>query len=112
MADIKEPTIKLQRHLLASLDLSDLEDKMLSESERKDYVAAIFAVWPRLEKDLKKFMYDQLMFASQKATTWEEVLFARGTFNGMDLIFEHWKIAANEFEASASEAIEDRKEED
>lgn len=107
MAENEEPTIKLQRHLLSSLDLSDLEDKMMSEVERKAYVAAIFAVWPRLEKDLKKFMYDQLLFASQKATTWEEVLFARGTFNGMDLMFEHWRIAANEFEASAVERMEE-----
>lgn len=107
MADIKEPTIELQRHLLASLDLSDIEDKMLTEVERKAYVASIFAVWPRLEKDLKKFMYDQLLFASQKAATWEQVLFARGTFNGMDLIFEHWKIAANEFESSAIEQLEE-----
>ncbi len=109
MAEKEEPTIKLQRHLLASLDLSDIEDKMMTETERKDYTAAIFAVWPRLEKDLKKFMHDQLMFASQKATTWEEVLFARGTFNGLDLIFEHWKIAATEFESSS---IEQRQEEE
>lgn len=110
MAENKEPTIELQRHLLSSLDLSDIEDKMLSETERKEYTAAIFAVWPRLEKDLKKFMYDQLLFASQKAATWEEVLFARGTFNGMDLLFEHWKGAAIEFEASARERIEDGEE--
>lgn len=109
-AEIIDPTIKLQRHLLASLDLSDIEDKMMSEVEQKAYAAAIFAVWPRLEKDLKKFMYDQLLFASQKATTWEEVLFARGTFNGMDLLFEHWKIAANEFESSAVEKNEERED--
>ena len=107
MAEKEEPTIKLQRHLLSSLDLSDIEDKMMTEVERRAYVDAIFAVWPRLEKDLKKFMYDQLLFASQKATTWEEVLFARGTFNGMDLLFEHWKIAANEFESSAVEQLEE-----
>jgi len=98
--EIKDNSLKLIRHLLGSIDLSDIEAKQdrkdMSEADRKAYCAAIFAVWPRLEKDIKEFLYDQLMFSSNEAETWERVIFGRGSFNGMDLLFEHWKKAVSE----------------
>jgi len=101
----KELTIKLMRHLLGSVDLPDLEDeKEMSANERKEYCAAIFAVWPRLEKDIKGFLYRQLMFSSNEAEDWDKVVFGRGTFNGMDLLYEHWKKAASEFESESKES--------
>lgn len=94
----KDKTIELQRHLLGSIDLSDLEsyNKELTEQERKDYCAAIFAIFPRLEKDIKKFLYEQLIFSSMKAATWEEVLVGRGVFAGAELLLEHWRKANDE----------------
>lgn len=94
----KDNSIILLRHELGSIDLHDIEAETMSEGERKEYCAAIFAVFPRLEKDIKKFLYAQLMFASNEADTWERVIFARGTFNGMDILLEHWKRAAMEHE--------------
>lgn len=97
----KDQTIELLRLQLGSIDLKDVaEDKDLSESERKEYCAAIFAAFPRLEKDIKKFLYQQLMFISNQAGTWEEVIFGRGTFNGMDLLLDHWRKAAAEYQSS------------
>lgn len=94
MPKTKEPSLELMRHLLGSIDLSDVEeDKEMTEAERKDYCANIAAVWPTLEKDIKKFLYAQLMFVSNNAGNWEQVLFGRGTFNGLDILQEHWKKA-------------------
>lgn len=92
-----EPSITLLRHQLGSIDLSDVkEDEEMTEAERREYCAAIFAVFPRLEKDIKKFLYQQLMFSSNNATTWEQVIFGRGTFNGIDLLLDHWQKAQAE----------------
>ena len=111
-----QASIQLLRHQLGSIDLSDLKDKVvdeakvMSEAERRDYCAAIFAVWPRLEKDLKEFLHTQLMFISNNAESWDQVMIARGTFNGLDLVFQHWKSAVSEYEASVLEGKEERSE--
>lgn len=92
----KEPelSIALMRHLLGSIDLSDIEeDKEMSEGERKEYCATISAVFPRLEKEIKKFLHAQLMFSANQAEDWDKVVFGRGTYNGIDLLYQHWKTA-------------------
>ena len=97
MSKIGIESVKLQRHLLGAIDLSDVEDTQ-TEQEHKDYCAAIFAVWPRLEKDCKKFMHEQLMFSANQAETWEQVLMGRGMFAGIELLFQHWnKVQAEHF---------------
>ena len=93
---MSETNLDLMRHLLGSIDLSDIKDEEMNESERKEYIAVISGVFPRLEKDIKKFLYAQLMFSSNNAENWEQVIFGRGAFNGMDLLLNHWKKAYNE----------------
>ena|SRR3990167_7370086 len=92
-ATYKEPSVALMRNLLGSISLEDVQEAEMSESERKDYCASISAVFPRLEKDIKKFLQEQLLFCSNSAENWDQVLFGRGTFNGMDLLLQHWKVA-------------------
>ena len=93
-------SLKAMRHMLASIDLSDVEDeKEMSETERIAYCAAIFAAIPRLEKDIKLMLRYQLMFVCNEANGLEQVYFGRGTFNGMDLLLEKWKKAAAEYVA-------------
>jgi len=100
----KDLSLKLMRHMLASIDLSDVEEeKDMTESERAAYCATIFAVFPRLEKDIKEMLYKQLMFVNNEAADWSQVVFGRGTFNGMDLLLEKWKKAAMEHEANSKE---------
>lgn len=95
-----EDSIKLLRHQLGSIDLSDFEDeKPMTPDERKEYVAAISAVWPRLEKDIKRLQYHQVMFIAITGTDWEQVIFGRGTFNGLDLLKDKWEKAAIEHNA-------------
>jgi hypothetical protein len=106
MTEKKDLSLKAIRHLLASVDLSDLEEpKDMSEQERKTYCAQIFAVFPILEKDIKRFLYSQLMFVCNEASNMDEVSFGRGTFNGMDLLLEHWKKASSEYEAIPKEEM-------
>lgn len=102
---VDELSLALIRHLLGSIDLSDVkeDEKEISKEERKSYCAAIFAVWPRLEKDIKELLHRQLMFVCNEAETWEQVIFGRGTFNGIDLLYKLWKAAATEFEATPKE---------
>ena len=93
---MKDETVKLMRHSLGSIDLSDVEDKDITEQERKDYCAAIHAVLPRLEKDLKRFMYQQALFTAKEAANWEQVAFGRGTLDGVAMLLEHWTAAHQE----------------
>lgn len=113
MAEKKEKlTLKTMRHLLGSIDLSDIEDeeKEESEAERRAYCAAIFAVWPRLEKDLKKMMHTQLMFSSNQSEDWFQTILGRGTFNGLSLPFEKWRMAQAEHIANSKDKKEEEEE--
>ncbi len=106
MAKQEKLTLELMRHLLGSVDLSDIfseDEKEESEAERRAYCAAIFAIWPRLEKDLKKMMYEQLIFSSNESEDWFQTILGRGTFNGLSLAFERWKVASAEHEAVAKD---------
>jgi len=96
-----ETNLDLMRHLLGSIDLSDIEDEEMDEVERGEYIASISAVYPRLEKDIKKFLHAQLMFSSNNAENWDQVIFGRGAFNGMDLLLKHWEKAHFEHSAKA-----------
>lgn len=98
-------SIELLRKELASIDLSNIKEEEVSESEHKEYVAAISAVFPRLEKDIKRFLHEQLMFIANQATDMNQISFGRGTFNGMDLLLNHWRKAFNE--QNAKEPKED-----
>lgn len=101
MKKTKEPTIALQRAILGSVNLSHISKKDESEQDRRDYCAAIFSVFPRLEKTLKEMMQEQLLFSSNEADTWERVIFGRGTFNGMALLLENFERASKEHEANS-----------
>lgn len=91
-----KPDIVLMRHMLGSIDLSDVKEEEMTEGQRAEYCNTISAVYPVLEKDIKRLLYAQLMFASNQAETWDGVIFGRGTFNGMDILLEHWKKAYDE----------------
>ena len=96
----KELTTELMRRMLGSISFADLENKEMTDAERKDYCATISAAWRYLERDIKKFLQTQLEYSANQADTWERVIFARGTFNGADLLFEQWKKAHEEHLAS------------
>lgn len=97
MPQLDPKSLYLLRHQLGSIDLEDISHEDItdeeSESEHREYCSAISAVFPRLERDIKKFMWEQLKFASLNSENWDQVTFARGTFNGFALLLDHWKKA-------------------
>lgn len=96
-------TAELIREHLASIDLSKVEDeKEMSEQDRRDYCAAIHAVFPRLEKDMKKFLYQQLLQTSKESETWDQVLFGRGVFDGIAQLLAYWNQASQEHVANST----------
>ena len=101
-----EESLKALRHILASIDLEDVEEEVLTPEEHQSYCAAIFAVFPRIQKDIKKFMHEQLMFGATQTGTLQQLDFSRGTMNGFYLLLEHWEKAANEYEAKIKQQKE------
>ena len=96
---INQDSLKLLRESLGSINLRDqflTDADPQGEQKRKDYCASISAVFPKLEKTLKEMMADQILFAVNKTESWEQVLFSRGTFNGLMLLMEHIKLANDE----------------
>jgi len=83
---------KLLRPIACQLDLEKEGDdgKEVTEKERKDYCASISAVYPRLEKDIKKFLYEQMERIAIKPLTWEESLVLRGEYSGMAFLLDFW----------------------
>ena len=94
---VEKLSVDLIRQLLAVINLEDIQDdKEQTEQDRKEYCATISAVFPRLEKDIKKFLHAQLIKTSMQAETWEHTLVGRGVFAGMELLLEHWEKANTE----------------
>lgn len=99
---MSETNIDLMRHLLGSVDLSDLDivdvakPEEMSEIDRKEYVAAISSVFPRLEKDIKRAMMQQLLLTFSTADNMDKVALGQGTFNGMSLLLNFWRKAHQE----------------
>ena len=86
-----------------TFDQSYLDDeKQMTEAERKEYVSAIAAIWPRIEKDIKRFLFKQLMINSNQMETWDQVLVGRGAFAGQEMLYDYWNSINQEYIASIS----------
>lgn len=88
--------LKLIRERLGAIDLSDIEDRDMTPQERRDYCAALFAVFPRLEKDIRRFIFHQVLFIAKEAGSYEHVTFGRGVVEGLAMALDHWKLASDE----------------
>jgi len=88
--------LKLIRHRLGSIDLSDISEKEQTPAERAAYCAAISASFPRLEEDIKKLMYAQVLWGAKAAANWDQVVFGRGVLEGMALLLDRWRLANDE----------------
>lgn len=72
----------------------------ITETERAEYCAVIFAVFPRLDKDIREKMYEQLVSTYTGADDWDKVLKGQGVMEGMAVLLEHWRLANSEHIAS------------
>jgi hypothetical protein len=81
----------LMRHLLGSIDLSDVKPLDFKEGERKDFAASIAIVTPKAQRIFKDLADTQKEYA---LTHDGDPMFAKGTINGIYLCleaFEGWK---------------------
>ncbi len=89
---IPNEQVKLMRHLLASIDLSDIDkiDKERLDDEElmsRAIAAEVFFI-QHFDKILKLFVNEQLKFIATEATDKEKLAFGRGTINAFAIINE------------------------
>ena len=102
----EDPKIPLIRHSAGSVDISDLKEKEMTESERKKYAGEIYVVFPILEEDIKRLMKEQILLIAE-SENWEKVNYGRGTCNGISLLYDLWKKVVAEHQAKPSEPPSD-----
>jgi hypothetical protein len=90
-----EQSAFLTRHLLGSIDLSDVEPfkRNLTPDQRKAYVAEMSSVYVRIKPLLKYFIQTQKDFMASGGEVYhgqeeKQIIFARGTINGLYLILD------------------------
>lgn len=95
----KESDIKQIRNLLGLIDSSDIKEKEMSETERKEYCSSIFAIWPRIEKDILLAIKKQMALTFRDADNMDKLALGQGAVNGMTTLYELWQKAATEYES-------------
>lgn len=93
----------LVRHLLASIDLSDIELDEMGTEERKEYVGVASAAYLNtLRREVKRLLKAQEEFVARQASP-ESLMFARGTVNGIMLVEEAYEEMHREHKANELE---------
>jgi len=90
-----QQSTELTRHLLGSIDLSDVEPlkRNLTPDQRQAYVAEMSSVFVRIKPLLKDFIEKQKDFMASGGEMYhgqeeKQIIFARGTINGLYLILD------------------------
>lgn len=93
-------SVKLMRHLLGSVDLSDVKPiQTMKEGERRDFAASIAIVFPKIQRVIKPLIDEQ---KDAGYTLEGDTQFIKGTMNGIYLVLEA-------FENLKDEHVEDTK---
>ena len=77
----------LNRHQLGSLSLDDARDE-LSENEQKERNANVSSAFRHIELSIKKLIIVQQEFMANQCENESQLLFGRGTTNGLSLVLE------------------------
>ncbi len=88
------PSLVVARHILGSIDITDITDPdaEISDETYGEYVARAAQFYSMLEKEAKWMMKLQHDFWFTQASDHEQTMFGRGTFNGVDLFLERFKL--------------------
>ena len=78
------------------IEIKITEEKDQTEQERRDYCAAIFASFPRLETDIKQALHARLVYTAMETKNWEDLMMNRGIMEGMTILLEQWRAAQGE----------------
>jgi len=91
------------RHLLGLVDLADIEEKEMSETERDGYCQQIYQVFALLEKDILQAIKKQMILTFKEADNMDKLALGQGSVNGMTLLYQKWQQACSEYEAKQRE---------
>jgi len=87
-AEPDKKAVALIRHLLGSVDLDDIELNDMAPDERKEYVGKATAAYQgTIKQEGKRLLKAQEEFVARQAEPFN-LLFARGTVNGITLFME------------------------
>lgn len=89
------------------LELELPDKKEQTEQERRDYCASVFAIFPRIEQDIKSTMYEQLVSTYTEADNWDKILKGQGIMEGMAVLLEKWSLANSEHIANITNKDEE-----
>ena len=109
--DLSRADLILLRGYLKSIDLREIRDeKEMSSEERKGYVARISSNWDIVEKVLKRLIVAQEEYIARAVENQDQLMFARGTVNGLMIVHEEMKEKFDEHMANIRPQAEfDRK---
>jgi len=95
-----EELTQLNNNQLGLISVKDLDElESMAPDKRKAYVGRIAAVWDLIEKELENAIRLQVDYAIRQAKSWEDVLVARGSINGLAVILERFsKLNQEHFE--------------
>ena len=110
--NISQQAQKLNKKQLVSIDLKDIfeiEEKRLNDGELKERAGNAYGFYKSYFEDvIKLLIQEQLEFLGKTAETQEQLLFARGTINGLYII-QDW---FNEQSNIAKSPLQDKRNEE
>lgn len=80
----------LNREQLGSISLDGMRDKELTENELKERNAKISLDFKIIEQTTKKLLIAQEEFMANQCENEQQLLFARGSINGLTLLLEEF----------------------
>jgi len=84
--------VRLMKHRLGSIDLSDVRDKVRTKEEHIAFLSQVGAFYPIvIEEEIKKMIIEQEEFMAHTVADIDAFNFSRGTINGLELLLERYK---------------------
>lgn len=94
-----DPSLDLIRRTCGSISVRDLLAD-ITELEHLRSEASTIASKPLFKEELERMIAKQLEWMNMETANWEQVIFGRGTVNGIRLILEHFETLHNDHVAA------------
>lgn len=86
-----DDALTLIRHQLGSIALSDVPRKEPEGEARRAYCAKVSALYDELKPVVEELVRAQIEYGIEKSANWDQVVYARGTVNGLALVLERFE---------------------
>lgn len=96
------PDKVLLRHLLGSIDISDVKQRDMSDGARKEFLGRIESSYRDIKLELESLLDEQKEYIAKEA---DSLLFPRGSMNGILLAIEHFDSLHSEYLAKKIDEI-------